>query len=124
MSRQDPREMSDEEVMKWMQDLITRLTNEKGTAGNACNFEAVKPPVRRNILHALAEKALKIDEISERVGLTEMMLKYHLNVLLSGYFIQMEGNRVDLTPGGVSVVRSDKRRVEQAKKGKGNNGGI
>ena len=27
----------------------------------------------------------------------------------SSYFIQMEGNKVDLTPGGVSVTRSDKR---------------
>jgi len=109
----DPREMTDEEVMKWMQDLITRLTDEKGSAGGACNFEAVKPPIRRNILHALDERALEISEISERVGVVGMTLKYHLNVLISGYFIQIEGNSVDLTPGGVSVIRSDKRRTKE-----------
>jgi len=116
-ARRDPREMTDEETMRWMQDLITRLTNEKGSAGGACNFEAVKPPVRRNILHALDERALEMDKISERVGVAGMALKYHLNVLLSGYFIAVEGNRVDLTPGGVSVVRSDKRRMERKKRG-------
>ncbi len=108
-TRRDPREMSDEEAMKWMQDLITRLTNEKGTAGNACNFEAIKPPIRRKILHALEERALEINEISQRVGITGMTLRYHLNVLISGYFIEIESNRVDLTPGGVSVVRSNRR---------------
>jgi len=111
-TQRDSREMTDEEVMKWMQDLITRLMDEKGTAGNACNFEAVKPPIRRNILHALAERALQIDEVSERVGIAGMTLRYHLNVLTSGYFIRVEGSQVDLTPGGVSVVRSDRRRSQ------------
>ncbi|MHC1578122.1 MAG: winged helix-turn-helix domain-containing protein [Dehalococcoidia bacterium] len=112
-AEQDPREMTDQEVMKWMQDLITRLTDEKGSAGGACNFEAVKPPVRRRILHALEERALETNEISKIVGVAGMALKYHLNVLMSGYFIQIEGNRVDLTPGGVSVVRSDNRRMKK-----------
>jgi DNA-binding transcriptional ArsR family regulator len=117
---QDPREMTDQEVMKWMQDLITRLTDEKGSAGGACNFEAVKPPVRRSILHALEERALEMNEISKIVGVAGMALKYHLNVLMSGYFIQVEGNKVDLTPGGVSVVRSDNRRMKRAAAGKNN----
>jgi len=118
-TRRDPREMTDEEVMKWMQDLIIRLTDEKGSAGGACNFEAVKPPARRNILHALDQRALEINEISEMVGLAGMALKYHLNVLTSGYFIQIEGNRVDLTPGGVSVIRSDKRRMKEKEESNG-----
>jgi len=115
----DPREMTDEEVMKWMQDLITRLTDEKGTAGNACNFEAIKPPIRRNILHALDERASEISEISEKVGVTGMTLKYHLNVLISGCFIRIEGSRVDLTPGGVAVIRSDKRRMKEEEESNG-----
>jgi len=61
-------------------------------------------------LHALDKRALEINEISERVGVAGITLKYHLNVLSSGYFIQIEGNRVDLTPEGVSVIRSDKRK--------------
>jgi len=117
--RRDPREMTDEEVMKWMQDLITRLTDEKGTAGNACNFEAIKPPIRRNILHALDDRALEISEISEKVGVTGMTLKYHLNVLISGCFIRIEGSRVDLTPGGVAVIRSDKRRMKEEEESNG-----
>jgi DNA-binding transcriptional ArsR family regulator len=117
-SQQDPREMTDEETMKWMQDLITRLTDEKGSAGGACNFEAVKPPVRRNILHALDQRALEINEISEIVGVGGKALKYHINVLASGYFVQIEGNRVDLTPGGVAVIRSDKRRMKRREESK------
>jgi hypothetical protein len=112
-NRQDPREMTDEETMRWMQDLITRITDEKGTAGNACNFEAIKLPIRRKILHSLTEKALAIDELSARLGLGGMALKYHLNFLMSSYFVQIEGNKVDLTPGGVSVVRSDRQRDKQ-----------
>jgi DNA-binding transcriptional ArsR family regulator len=118
-AQRDPRGMTDEETMKWMQDLITRLTDEKGSAGGACNFEAVKPPIRRNILRALDERALEINEISEMVGVAGMALKYHLNVLTSGYFVQMEGNRVDLTPGGIAVIRSDKRRMKEKEESNG-----
>jgi DNA-binding transcriptional ArsR family regulator len=108
-TQRDPREMTDKEAMEWMQELVKKLAEEKGSAGGACSLEAVKNPVRRNILNVLQEKALGIDEISERVGVTGPTLRYHLNFLTSSYFIQMEGDRVDLTPGGVSFVRSNKR---------------
>jgi predicted transcriptional regulator len=105
----DPREMTDEEVMNWMQDLVSRLAKEKRTAGDACSLEAIKNPVRRRILNVLEEKALEINEISERVKVTGPALRYHLNFLKSSYFICIEGDTVDLTPGGVSVIRSNKR---------------
>ncbi len=105
----DPREMTDEETMKWMQELVNKLAKDKGSAGGACSLEALKNPVRRNILNVLDERALEISEISERVGVTGPALRFHLNFLNSSYFIQIEGNKVDLTPGGVSVVRSNKR---------------
>ena len=108
-TRQDPREMTAEEAMRWMQELVKKLAEEKGSAGGACSLEAIKNPVRRRILNVLEEKALEINEISERVGVTGPALKFHLNFLKSSYFIQIEGNSVDLTPGGVSVVRSNKR---------------
>jgi DNA-binding transcriptional ArsR family regulator len=107
--RRDPREMTDEEVMKWMQELVNKLAEEKGSAGGACSLEAIKNPVRRNILNALGERVLTINEISEKVGVVGPALRFHLNFLKSSYFIQIEGDRVDLTPGGVSVVRSNKR---------------
>jgi len=115
-TRRDVREMTDEEAMRWMQELVNKLVEEKGSAGGACSLEAIKNPVRRNILNVLEERALEINEISERVGVTGPALRFHLNFLSSSYFIQIEGNTVDLTPGGVSVVRSDKRRS----KGEGN----
>jgi DNA-binding transcriptional ArsR family regulator len=105
----DPREMTDEEVRNWMQELVNKLVEEKGSAGGACSLEAIKNPVRRNILKVLRERALEIDEISERLGVAGSTLRYHLNFLNSSYFIQIEGDRVDLTPGGVAVVRSHKR---------------
>jgi predicted transcriptional regulator len=108
-TRQDPREMTDEETMKWMQELVEKLAKEKGSAGGVCSLEALKNRIRRNILNVLEERPLEINEISERVGVTGATLRYYLNFLNSSYFIQIEGNRVDLTPGGVSVVRSNKR---------------
>ena len=108
-ARRDPREMTDKEAMRWTQELVKKLVEEKGSAAGACSLEAVKNPVRRNILNALGEKALAINEISERVEVTGPALRFHLNFLKSSYFIEIEGNRVDLTPGGVSVVRSNKR---------------
>jgi predicted transcriptional regulator len=106
---QDPRKMTDEEVMNWMQDLVHKLAKEKGTVGGACSLEAIKNPVRRHILNVLDEKALAINEISERVKVTGPALRFHLNFLKSSYFIRIEGDKVDLTPGGVSVIRSNKR---------------
>jgi hypothetical protein len=108
-TRRDPREMTDEETMRWMQKLVNKLLEEKGSAAGACSLEAVRNPVRRNILNALEKRALEINEISEKVGATGATLRYHLNFLNNSYFIQIEGNRIDLTPGGVSVVRSNKR---------------
>ena len=108
-AQQDPREMTDEEAMKWMQELVKGLVEKKGSAGGACPLEAIKNPVRRNILQILEERALSIDEISESLGISSFSLRYHLNFLDSSYFIQISGNKVDLTPGGVSVVRNHKR---------------
>jgi len=108
-TQRDPRGMTDEELMKWMQELVERLTEEKGSARSACSLEALKNPVRRNILNVLEERPLAINEISERVGVAGPALRFHLNFLKSSYFIQLEANRVDLTPGGVSVARSNKR---------------
>ena len=110
-TRRNPREMSDEEVAKWMQELIERSANENGCAGavGACSMEAFKNPVRRDILRALAKRPLDIDELSERVGVSGSALKFHLNLLQNSVFIEIDGNMVDLTPGGVSFVRSDKR---------------
>ena len=105
----DPRDMTDEEVMRWMQELVNKLVEEKDSAGDACSLEAIRNPVRRRILNILEERALAINEISERVEVTGPALRFHLNFLESSYFIEIEGNRVDLTPGGVSVVRSNKR---------------
>ena len=105
----DPREMTDEEVINWMQDLVNKLAKGKGTTGGACSLEAIKNPVRRRILYVLEEKALAVNEISERVKVTGPALRFHLNFLKSSYLIRIEGDRVDLTPGGVSVVKSAKQ---------------
>jgi hypothetical protein len=108
-AQRDPREMTDEEAIKWMQELVNELNEEKGSVGGACSLEALRNPVRRNILNALEKRALGINEISEKLGITGPALRFHLNFLESSFFIQIKGNRVDLTPGGVSVVRSQKR---------------
>ena len=105
----DPRDMTEDETIRWMQELIERLTKEKGSTGGACSLEALKSRVRRQILNALAEKPLPLHSISEKVGVAGDRLQYHLNVLRASYFITVEGEIVDLTPGGVSVVRSSIR---------------
>ena len=108
-TRRDPREMTDEEAMKWMRELVNKLLEEKGAAGGACSLEAIRNPLRRDILNALEQRALRINEISERLEVTGPALRFHLNFLQSSYFIHIEDDKVDLTPGGVSVVRSYKR---------------
>jgi hypothetical protein len=108
-AKRDTREMTDEEAMKWMQELVNKLTEEKGSTGSACSLEALKNPIRRNILNTLEKKALSVNEISEKLKVTGSVLRFHLNFLESSYFIHVEGDKVDLTPGGVSVVRTHKR---------------
>jgi hypothetical protein len=108
-AKQDPREMTDEEAIQWMQELVNKLTEERSSAGSACSLEALKNPIRRNILNALERRALSVNEISEKLKVTGPALRFHLNFLESSYFIHVEGDKVDLTPGGVSVVRTHKR---------------
>ena len=105
--RLEPRGMTDKETMEWMQELIEKLSRDQGSSGNACSFEAVKHPVRRNILRALRERALTTDEVARIAGMTGAKLHYHLNVLKTSYFIDVKDDIVDLTPGGVAVVRAD-----------------
>jgi chorismate mutase len=113
LNRQDPREMSDEETMQWMQELIEKVSRDQGSSGNACSFEAVKHHVRRNILRALKERALTIDEVARIAGMTGAKLNYHLNVLKTSYFIDIKDDIVDLTPGGVAVVRADNQAANR-----------
>jgi len=108
----NPRDMTVEETMKWTQDLINSVSDKnKGV----CSFDAVKLPVRRKILHALEEKSLDIDELSGMLEIDKMKLKYHLNVLDNACFISIDGDQVDLTPGGIAVVRVDKQREQSSK---------
>lgn len=113
LNSQDPREMSDKETIEWTQELIEKLSRDKGSSGNACSFEAVKHPVRRNILRSLKERALTIDEVARTAGITGAKLDYHLNVLKTSYFIDVKGDIVDLTPGGVAVVRADNQATNR-----------
>jgi Bacterial regulatory protein, arsR family len=108
-AQRDPREMTDDELTGWMRDLVTRLADETGSASGVCSLEAIKNSVRRNILDALQERALTINEISEKVGVAGAALKLHLNFLENSCFIRVKAHKVDLTPAGVSVVRSHKR---------------
>lgn len=105
----DPRELTDEEAATWMRDLVSKLTKEKGSSNGTCSLHAINNPIRRKILDALEEKALTAKEISEKVGITGPILRFHLSFLKSSRFIQIEGNRIDLTPGGVCAVRSHKK---------------
>jgi hypothetical protein len=113
VNRQNPREMSDEETMEWMQELIEKVRGDQGSSGNACSFEAVKHHVRRNILRSLKERALTIDEVARIAGMTGAKLDYHLNVLKTSYFIDIKDDIVDLTPGGVAVVRADNQAANR-----------
>jgi hypothetical protein len=107
--QRDTREMSDEEVTKWMRDLVNKLAKERGSVGDACSLKAIRNPVRRKILDALEKRALTVNETPEKVGVVGLALRFCLNFLRSSYFIRVNGNTVDLTPEGVSVIRSNKR---------------
>lgn len=113
LNSQDPREMSNEETMAWMQELIDKLSRDKGSSGNACSLEAVKHPVRRNILRALNKRALTMDEVARAAGITGAKLNYHLNFLKTSYFIDIKNEIIDLTPGGVAVVRADNQAANR-----------
>lgn len=102
----NPREMPDEEASGWMRDLIKNLVRERGSAEGACSLEALKNPVRRRILRELREKPLTIGELSERIGLGEEGLRYHIRILENSYFVITDEPYVDLTPGGVSAARN------------------
>jgi len=101
--------MTDEEAMKRMQDLVNKLTEDKAFATGACSLEAIKNRIRRKIIDALEERPLTIQEVSENVGVAGAALRFHLNFLRSSYFIEIEGDMVDLTAAGVFVVRRKRR---------------
>lgn len=59
-------------------------------------LRAVNSPLRRRILDALNEGKATIEELKSETGLNETTLKWHLNVLESGFCIKKENKKGSL----------------------------
>jgi DNA-binding transcriptional ArsR family regulator len=55
-------------------------------------FRAVNSPLRRKILGTLNEESATIEELEAKTGLDEIILKWHLSVLESGFCVE-KGNK-------------------------------
>jgi predicted transcriptional regulator len=104
-SRKNSREMSDEELQAWRKKVA-----EAGLLGTPAesrrSLNAIQTPIRREIMTPIKDKALKVKEIADKLNLEEDMLKFHLQILENAGFIKIEGDTVDLRPGGVAYTRN------------------
>ena len=70
-------------------------TNSEGETRqfHKCYLRAVNSPLRRKILGALNEGKATIEELKSKTGLDETTLKWHLDVLESGFCIDKENKK-------------------------------
>ena len=100
------REMSDEEL-----EALSKKPNKNGltedpTESHRRALLAMQNPTRREILTMLRNKALTTEEIAQHLSLDEKILNFHLQFLVSTFYVTVEGNIVDLTPLEVAYTRN------------------
>lgn len=107
--KKDPREFTDEERLNWAREVKSRQTGWQGCAGAVgfCALYAIQNPVRKKILRVLEEKPLGMGKISELTGVEESPLTLQVAILEYSYLVETEGDKVDLTPSGVTFVRTN-----------------
>jgi DNA-binding transcriptional ArsR family regulator len=105
LSKKNCREMSDEELEAWRKKAAA--AGLLGTpAESRRSLNAIQTPTRREIMTLLKDKPLKVKEIADKLNLDEDTLMFHLEVLAKAFFIKIEGDIVDLRPGGVAYTRN------------------
>ena len=97
--------MSEEELKDWKQNLDESKLVGNPTEAHRRALRALQNPVRREIVAMLKDSALTIETIVNRLNLDEKTLGFHLQFLKDIFFINVEGNTVDLTPIGVAYIR-------------------
>jgi Bacterial regulatory protein, arsR family len=107
--KRNARKLTDEERLTWSRELKSRQTGLRGCAGAVgfCTLYAIQNPVRKKILRALEEKPLKVVQISELTGIEDYQLTLQIAILEDSHLIETEGDWVDLTPSGVTFVRTN-----------------
>lgn len=105
----DPREMSAEQRLNWALEVKSRQTGCQGCAGAVgfCALYAIKNPVRKNILKFLEDEPLDREKVSKLTGLEDIPLTLQIAILEYSYLVETEGDKIDLTPSGVTFVRTN-----------------
>lgn len=61
---------------------------------------AINNGIRRKVLLELMNGSLSVDELSEKTGIDEKILNYHLDILKKGDCVRVEGSLIELTDEG------------------------
>ena len=97
--------MSNEELEAWRKKAV-----DAGLIGTPAesrrSLNAIQTPTRREIMTLLKDRSLKVKEIADKLNIDEDTLMFHLEVLEKAFFIKIEGDTVDLRPGGVAYTRN------------------
>ncbi len=99
------REMSDEELDAWREKIIESEFVGDQKEEHTKELHAMQSPVRREIMTLLKDKALKVEELADKLNLDLKMVNYHLQFLKDTYYVTIEEDIVDLTPLGVAYTR-------------------
>ena len=98
--------MSDEELEALSKKSSKNGPTEDPTESHRRALLAMQNPTRREILAMLKNRALTTEEIAAQLGLDEKILDFHLQFLVSTFYVTVEGDTVDLTPLGVAYTRN------------------
>jgi len=101
----DVRSMSKEECEAWMRELEESGVISDITEDHRLRLTALQNPTRRRILGALEERPKKLEELSQHLNIPSTQLKFHIEMLKSALYVELDGDLVDLTPRGVHYLR-------------------
>lgn len=101
----DVRSMSKEQCEAWMKELEESGAISDITEDHRLRLAALQNPTRRKILEALKDRAMKLEELSQCLNIPSTQLKFHIEMLKSALYVELEGDVVDLTPRGMHYIR-------------------
>jgi len=101
----DVRSMSKEQCEAWMRELEESGAIRDITEDHRLRLAALQNPARRRILEALRDRPMGLEELSQRLNIPSTQLRFHIEMLRSALYVELEGNVVDLTPRGVHYIR-------------------
>lgn len=95
---------NDDELEEMLDRKMT--PREETVAEHSFRHKAMVNPVRRKIIKTIGVFGITKKELKKQLNLSDSVLKFQLEFLMSGNYITMDGETIKLTEDGIAMLSS------------------